>query len=251
MFVGHFTLEAARAVVTSETIDQVLILGAIGSLVAKSMVATNRVGSTMRYRLLDTTRAYALEINVDDAELADLAARHAIYYRGWLEQTGAEWPTLSNRTERAPHLADLSNVRAALEWCFGVNGNAAIGVGLAAAAAPAFLAMSLMAECHRWSERALLALDDASRGGREEMQLQAALGLSLIFTRGMSEAARVALKRGLAIAEERDDALSQMQLLCPLHMFHFRIGDFKSAAVLRTSASATLPRPSGIPPLSR
>ena len=229
VFVGHFTLEAARAVVTSETIDQVLILGAIGSLVAKSMVASNRVGSTMRYRLLDTTRAYALEINDDDAELGDFAGRHADYYRGWLEQNQTEWSNLSTGTERTPHLDGLNNVRAALEWCFGNQGKAAIGIGLAAAAAPAFLAMSLMAECHRWSERALFALDDASRGGREEMQLQAALGLSLIFTHGMREAARAALKKGLTIAEERDDALSQMQLLCPLHMFHFRIGDLKSA----------------------
>jgi predicted ATPase/DNA-binding winged helix-turn-helix (wHTH) protein len=229
VFVGHFTLEAAQAVVTSATIDQVLILGAIGSLVAKSMVATNRVGSTMRYRLLDTTRAYALQISVDAAELADLAARHASHYQQLLEQTGAEWPTPTNTLARAPHHPDLGNVRAALEWCFGVKGSVAIGVRLAAAATPAFLAMSLMAECHRWSERALLALDEASRGGHEEMQLQAALGLSLIFTRGMGEAARAALKRGLIIAEERDDSLSQMQLLCPLHMFHFRIGDFKSA----------------------
>jgi predicted ATPase/DNA-binding winged helix-turn-helix (wHTH) protein len=229
VFVGHFTLEAARAVVTTAAIDQVLILGAIGSLVAKSMVATNRVGSTMRYRLLDTTRAYALEIGADDAEHADLAARHAIHYQQSLWQTGAESPNSSNGLVRAPHHSDLGNVRAALEWCFGDKGDLAIGIGLAAAAAPIFLSMSLMTECQRWSERALLVLDDAFRGGHEEMQLQAALGLSLIFTRGMDEAARVAMKRGLAIAEERGDALSQMQLLCPLHMFHFRSGDFKSA----------------------
>ena len=96
VFVGHFTLDAALAVVTSATVDQALVFGAIDSLVAKSMVATRPIGAMMRYRLLDTTRAYALEISIDDAELADLAARHATYYRRWLEQTGAEWPTLSN-----------------------------------------------------------------------------------------------------------------------------------------------------------
>ena len=116
----------------------------------------------MRYRLLDTTRAYALEISDDDAEFADLAVRHATYYRRWLEQNGTEWSTLSTGTERAPHFAGLNNVRAALEWCFGVNGDVEIGIGLAAAAAPVFLAMSLLPECHRWSERAILALDDAS-----------------------------------------------------------------------------------------
>ena len=165
------------------------------------MVATRPIGAMMRYRLLDTTRAYALEIGIDDAELAELAVRHAAYYRRWLEQIGAEWPTLSTAAERAPHFAGLNNVRAALEWCFGADGDAEIGVGLAAAAAPVFLAMSLLPECHRWSERAILALDDAARGGSEEMHLQAALGSVVDVQRGDSDAARVALNGGLAIAE--------------------------------------------------
>ena len=61
VFAGDFTIEAALAVVTSRKIDQAHVLSAIESLVAKSMVATSRVGDTMRYRLLETTRAYALE----------------------------------------------------------------------------------------------------------------------------------------------------------------------------------------------
>jgi predicted ATPase/DNA-binding winged helix-turn-helix (wHTH) protein len=228
VFVGHFTLEAARAVVASATIDQVLILGAIGSLVAKSMVTTDRVGTMMRYRLLDTTRAYALEISVDDAELVDLAARHATYYRGWLEQNSAEWSTWSTGTERAPHLDKLNNVRAALEWCFGVNGDREIGIGLAAAAAPIFLVMSLLPECHRWSERAICALDDAARGGCQEMHLLAGLGIASIQMQGGGDAARVALNRSLAIAEERGDVLHQAAMLGMLHMFHFRSGEFKT-----------------------
>ena len=213
------------------------------------MVATRPIGAMMRYRLLDTTRAYALEISIDDAELADLAVRHATYYRRWLEQTGAEWPTFSTGAQRAPHFAALNNVRAALEWCFGANGNVEIGVGLAAAAAPVFLAMSLLTECHRWSERAILALEDATRGGREEMHLQAALGVSLMFTRGNSEAARVALNRSLAIAEERGDAPSQLQLLSLLHMFHHRIGDFNTAlhyAKRSSTVSETVAAPAAI-----
>jgi predicted ATPase len=213
------------------------------------MVAARPVGAMMRYRLLDTTRSYALEISDDDTEAADLAVRHATYYRRWLEHAGKEWPTLSNAAERAPLLAGLGNVRAALEWCFGVKGNADIGVGLAAAAAPFFLAMSLLTECNRWSERAILALNDATRAGSEEMHLQAALGLSSMFTLGMSEAARVALNRGLAIAEERDDFLSQLQLLGPLHMFHFRIGDFKTAlnyAERSSSVAMTIGDPAAI-----
>jgi len=228
VFVGHFTIDAALAVATSETVDEALVFGAIDSLVAKSMVATRPIGAMMRYRLLDTTRAYALEISVDEAELDDLAMRHATYYRQWLEQTGIEWPTLSTGAERAPHFAGLNNVRAALEWCFGVNGNAEMGVGLAAAAAPVFLAMSLLTECHRWSERAILVLDDDTRGGSEEMHLQAGLGMSLMFTRGESDVAHAALNRSLIIAEQRGDVLNQVRLLGPLHLFHLRTADFKA-----------------------
>jgi predicted ATPase/DNA-binding winged helix-turn-helix (wHTH) protein len=243
IFVGHFTLDAALAVVTSATLDQAVVFGAVDSLVAKSMVATRPIGAMMRYRLLDTTRAYALEMSIGDTELADLAVRHATYYQRWLAQNATEWSTLSTGTERLPHFAGLNNVRAALEWCFGVNGNTQVGVGLAAAAVPIFLTMSLLPECHRWSERALLALDDAARGGPEEMHLQAALGLSLIFTRGESEAARIAVSRGLAIAEQRGDVPDQLQLLGLLHMFHHRIGDFRTAlsyAKRSLSVSATI-----------
>jgi predicted ATPase/DNA-binding winged helix-turn-helix (wHTH) protein len=228
VFVGHFTLDAALAVVTGETIDHAQVFSAIDSLVAKSMVATRPVGAMMRYRLLDTTRAYTLAIDIEDAERADLAVRHANYFRRWLEQNGTDWSNLSTGTERAPHFAGLNNVRAALEWGFGAEGNVEVGIALAAAAAPVFLVMSLLPECHRWSEQALFALDDAARGTVEEMHLQAALGVSSMFTRGNSEAARAALNRSLVIAEERGDAANQLQLLSLLHMFHHRVGDFKA-----------------------
>ena len=238
VFVGHFTLDAALEVVTSATLDRSTVFGAIDSLVAKSMVATHPIGAMMRYRLLDTTRAYALDIGIDDAEAADLAVRHATYYRRWLEQAGSEWATLSTGTERTPHFAALNNVRAALEWSFGESGDVKIGIGLAAAAAPVFLAMSLLTECHRWSERAILALDERSRGGLQEMHLQTALGVSLMFTRGGQDAARLALNRSLAIAEARGGPLDQVRVLGPLSMFYLRTGNFKAALNYANRCSA-------------
>jgi predicted ATPase len=202
------------------------------------MVAINSAGTTTRYRLLDTTRDYVLAIRIDEAEFAELAARHATYYRQWLEQTEVEQPTSPNAPESTPQPADLGNVRSALEWCFGDNGNVQIGVGLAAAATPMFLAKSLLAECYRWSERALLALDDAALGGRDEMRLRAALGMSLMFMRGESEAVLAALNRSLSIAEAHGDALTQLSLLGPLRMFHSRIADFKVALLYAKRASA-------------
>ncbi|WP_342238197.1 ATP-binding protein [Inquilinus sp. OTU3971] len=237
VFVGPFTMEAALGVVTGGAVDDAMLFAAIDSLVAKSMVATRPVGAMMRYRLLDTTRAYAQQI-ADDAERAALAVRHAGYYRRWLEQLGGDWPALSNAAERGPYLTAMNNVRAALDWCFGQGGDAGLGVALAAAAAPVFLAMSLLTECRRWSERAIGALDATTRGGSEEMHLQAALGMALMFLQGGSDAARAALERALAIAEARGDALGQLVVLGPLHMFHLRIGAFDIALELGKRGAA-------------
>jgi predicted ATPase/DNA-binding winged helix-turn-helix (wHTH) protein len=229
IFVGHFTLDAALTVVTNGHVDRSSVFGVIESLVTKSMVATHSFGATTRYRLLDTTRAYALEVEVDAAEIAGLAARHAAYYRSWLEQTAAEWRTLPTGAERAPYLADLNNARAALEWCFGATGDVEIGIALAAAAMPVFVTMSVLTECLRWSERALLAVADRRRGSREEMQLQASLGLSLLITCGPCNAAATALNRSLAIASARGDLVNEVRLLGPLHTYHRRAGEFKIA----------------------
>jgi predicted ATPase/DNA-binding winged helix-turn-helix (wHTH) protein len=226
IFVGHFTIDAALEVVPDERVDRSILFDAIDSLVAKSMIASRPIGAMMRYRLLDTTRAYLLEIEIDEAALA---ARHAIYYQRWLEQAGTKWATLPSADERAVHFSALHNVRAALEWCFGDSGDVGIGIGLAAAAAPILLAMSLLIECRRWSERALLAMDRPQRGSAEEMHIQAALGLTLMFTLGSSEAARAALSKSLKIAEEHGDDQNQLQLLGRMHIFHERMGQFDAA----------------------
>lgn len=229
VFVGHFTIEAALEVVADTTIGRGPVFVAIDSLVAKSIVAVRPVGAMVCYRLLDTTRAYALQTCPDGAGLADLTRRHAAYYRRWLEQAGTRWPSLSSAAERSLHLAGINNVRAALEWCFGPSGDAAAGVELAVAAAPVFLSMSLLPEDQRWSERAISALDEDARGGFTEMHLQAAAGVALMFMRGGSDAARAALDRSFAIAEAIGGPLDQLQLLGPLNMFHLRAGDFRAA----------------------
>ncbi len=68
VFVGHFSIDAALEVVTTGAIDKEHVFSAIDGLAAKSMVATRPAGAMMRYRLLDTTRAYALQIAPGDPD---------------------------------------------------------------------------------------------------------------------------------------------------------------------------------------
>ena len=127
VFVGHFTLDAVTTV-CGHDISRKDILNTIDSLIAKSMVATRPVGTVMSYRLLDTTRAYALDIQIDETEAYDLAARHAAYCIEWLGERGHDWSRFSSGQERTYHFSKMNSVRAALEWCFGEQGNATLGV---------------------------------------------------------------------------------------------------------------------------
>jgi predicted ATPase/DNA-binding winged helix-turn-helix (wHTH) protein len=61
IFIGHFTLEAALAIGKEKKIDQSEIEGAIDSLVNKSLIEVRISSREPLYRLLDTTRSYALE----------------------------------------------------------------------------------------------------------------------------------------------------------------------------------------------
>ncbi|MCD9108889.1 ATP-binding protein [Bradyrhizobium japonicum] len=225
-FVGHFTLDAVISV-CGRDVSERDIFGAIDSLIAKSMVATRPVGTVMSYRLLDTTRAYARDIQIAEDEAHDLAVRHATYYRNWLEQRGGDWSIFASGAERTLHFASMNNVRAALEWCFGERGDIRLGIRLAAAAVDVFLAMSLLAECHRWSQRALIALDAATVGSSEEMRLQAGLGVSSSQMYGETDAVNDALNRSLAIAEARGDTAYEAGLLNMQYIFHGRSGHFR------------------------
>jgi predicted ATPase/DNA-binding winged helix-turn-helix (wHTH) protein len=218
VFAGGFSLEAAGAITNRSEAE---VADGIANLMAKSLVSSDSTSGGGYFRLLETTRVYALSRLEESGELREFSRRHAEYCQGLLERIENEWQ------KRSTPLAHVDNVRAALEWCFGINGDLAIGVRLAASAAPMFLAISLLPECHRWSEQAIGALDHATRGGSEEMHLQASLGVSSMQMHGQSDAARSALNRSLAIAEARGDILYQVALLGMLSMFYVRNGDFK------------------------
>jgi predicted ATPase/DNA-binding winged helix-turn-helix (wHTH) protein len=238
---GGFTLEAATAVMGDSHATAPIVADGIASLVAKSLVSLNASVPAGRWRLLETIRAYALNKLAESGETERVARRHAAFFRD-LFAPAAKGPFVCFH-DLPRYVRDIDNMRAALDWTFSAGAERAdIGVGLAITAAPVLLAMSMLPECHGWSERALLALDDAMHGGAEEMHLQANLGFSAMLMHGLSDVALAALNRSLRIADERGDARYQMSLLAWLNIFHARNGNFITAlhCARRSSALANV-----------
>ena len=230
VFAGVFTLEAACSVAADADVDETQVVTALVSLVAKSLVTVSAGDTATRYRLLDTTRAYAVGKLAEIGEVDAIKRCHAIYYRELFERNDTGF--LASADDAGFRSELLGNARVALEWSFSSRDDVGIGTSLAAVAAPFLSELSLLTECHRLTGRALAALSDADRGTRREMELQASLGSSLMLTEGNREEARIALTRALEIAEALDDPFFQMRLFRGLHNFHIGIGDFRHAIVL-------------------
>lgn len=229
VFAGNFSLEAAQAVAAGDDFERTRFVETVSNLVVKSLATADHGGRAIRYRLLDTTRAYVRQKLIESGEADKIARRHAIYYCELLSRTEVFFQSsaLAKSGDVVTPEEHLANVHAALEWSFSARGDTQVGTALSAAAAPSFLKASLLAECRVWMQRSLAALDPALHGTRREMELQASLAPCLMFTKGNSEEVRSAFLRGLKLAEELED--HQIRLLGGLHIFLTRIGDFSGA----------------------
>jgi predicted ATPase len=126
VFVGIFTLDAARSVVAGDGIDESQVVIAIVNLVAKSLLSSDATAAPMRYRLLDTTRAYLLGKPIYSEKADAIARRHAVYWRHFIERAGAASPSSAKAEGIGLSRAHIGDVRAALEWSFSARGDLAV-----------------------------------------------------------------------------------------------------------------------------
>ena len=81
IFVNGFTLEGAVAVGSGDDLDDLDVFDVLTSLVDKSLVLAEPQGDAVHYRLLESTRAYALEKLDAAGERGLVARRHLRYLR--------------------------------------------------------------------------------------------------------------------------------------------------------------------------
>jgi len=229
VFVGPFSQDAATQVVADGLTDAIEVATLLDELAAKGLVAVDHAETVHAYRLLEMTRAYAKERFAlrGSEEMHAVAFRHAAYFAELLADLGASPDEVFDNSARLA--SQLGNVRSALEWSFGPQGDPGLALPLAAASAPLFLHFSLLVECRHWCERAIELLELGYFGTPVEMELQAALGLVSMFTRGNSGTAEASLLRAMDIAVALDDHGAQLRLLGRLQIFYERIGDFASS----------------------
>ena len=237
LFVGLFTLQAARSVAAEPDEASSQFVNIITKLVDNSLLLACSGDDEGLYRLLDTTRAYAtLKLAGRKAE-PTIARRHALYFAEHLAPDHLDF-LRSQRPDR--HSRQMGDIRSALQWSFSPSGDVSIGVALAVGAASLFLNSSMLSECQHWCGKAISVLDETDRGTQRELTLQTLLAMSSMFAQSDSGEVDRALERGLTLAETLRDTEQLMHLLAGCNLFRMQAGDFAGAqaAAERYSAAA-------------
>jgi predicted ATPase/DNA-binding winged helix-turn-helix (wHTH) protein len=211
VFRGGFTLEAAAAVAGEAR--AAAVAETLASLVERSLVILEDAGAAPRWRLLETTRAYALETLAASGDAAAVKQRHAAFFRAFLSPTASGQQGLTRNQRMALYGRELDNVRAALDWASSPGGDREAAVAITAAYVPVWIYLSLTTECDK---RVSQALDGGGPGSvpeaRLRMQLLIALGVVLVYAAERPERIEAALAQALELARGLEDA--QGELLC-------------------------------------
>lgn len=160
VFPAEFGLEAAISVVCAEDINEADLVDAICALSEKSLLVAENSGEAMTYRLLETSRAYALQKLSDNGEVQTFEQRFIEFVRRRLQQTLRTARTYSDDEALTDFKSQLDDVRAALYLSFSSVRPRMQGSELLATAAPFFFALGLCAEVHEYARSALTIWPD-------------------------------------------------------------------------------------------
>ncbi len=236
------TLRAAAVFAGSFSLDGLIAISGAGAdqhvaeLVRRSLVVRDSVSRT-RYRLLDSTRRFALEQLVAAGEEAAARDRHAAFMTALFARSVELWETVPDELWDATYRPDTDNLRAALAWTRSQPQSGAF-VELAAETARYFIQEQLGAEGLATIEAAMERVAGASP------QAQARLGLALGEI-GRFNASDIRAHEGLVGAldwlRQNDDGVRYRQALVLLTCIVLFFRSFEAATPLVAEMRNILP----------
>jgi predicted ATPase/DNA-binding winged helix-turn-helix (wHTH) protein len=243
IFAGGFTLEAASAVAADAALDEYAVIDLLSQLVARSLVVADTNDAGTRYRLLETTRAYALEKLVEAHEIGALQRRHARYFRERFERAYVDWLCMPDVDWRADYLPERDNVRASLDWALGDGGDPVIAIALAGASGTVWATLSLFGEGRQRLEAAVARVGVQTP---ESDQARLWLWRGLLWRMAAPTQAVADFERAVDLYRRLGDSLGLGHSLVELGGMLAIIGRYEEAASVLAKAFAMLER-AGVP----
>ncbi|MBC3272839.1 helix-turn-helix transcriptional regulator [Pseudomonas sp. SWRI81] len=230
IFRGSFTLASAAAVVIGQQIDPGAVFTAVTQLVAKSLLGVEVGDEDVFYRLLDTTRHYALEKLEQADELSATRQRHAERCLTLMQQAQADWDNTPTVLWMERYARGLEDLRAALDWSLNGPGPDELGIQLAAASAPLWQELSLLRDYSRYVRRALSLLEETAEPcPRLQIGLKLALGSASYHTWGGTPQTIEAFVDACQLAETHGDLAGQLRAVSGHMAVNLSCGHYRAA----------------------
>ncbi|MGW5147254.1 protein kinase domain-containing protein [Rhodococcus koreensis] len=147
VFAGSVELDAAEQV-CGAGLGPDELLDTLTSLVEKSILIREGHGSVVRFRMLETLRAYGYEKLEQSGETVTLRRRHRDWYEALALTAEAEWISAHQLDWIARLKREQPNLREALEFC--VDDDPGAGLRTAAALRWFWTSQGLYSEGRRW-----------------------------------------------------------------------------------------------------
>ncbi len=231
VFADSFELEDGLAVAASLGLTALDVIAALGTLVGKSLITAQVNGAGLRYRLLDSTRRYGARRLREQKLDTRCRQAHAERVLRILEQSGAEWGWRDRAEWSQSYLTRLADLRSALLWAFGEDGNSRLGIELTAATLPLWFESSLVAEARIRVETALTVAKTTECGPLPKAKLSLARGWSMMFARPYTEEMGHTWLSAFEYAREAESIEYQLQALVGLAYHSMDTGSISRAIV--------------------
>ncbi len=206
VFAGSWTLADAETVCGEGTESDSSFGDAHRALVDAALIVDLRESG--RFRLLPTIRTFAERLLGDSGELHAVSGRHATA----LVRTVAAMDTAFGREPNANEVPyEIADIRKALAWCFGPDGNPEHGAEIIAALAGYFSTVR-QSEALRWTRRAAFSLpESASHRLRARVLMRVANAAGALAPEALDAA-----ERAVALFDAAGDAIATVDALCIL-----------------------------------
>lgn len=234
VFAGSASLEAIADVCSHTGADDIDTIDRLSSLVDKSLIVADVGGESERYRMLESTRAYALEKLAAAGERGTFTRRHAEFFRKQAEAADARYGRGSTRAWFDDLAVDMDNFRTAMDWGLLQGGDPVLGATIAGSLGQLWYRGGRAVEGRYWMELALGRIDEAAQP-RVAGRLWRGLS-SLYSAKQMHEASERAVRLAELAGDRRGAAMSRTHIAWAL----FQTGQLEEADEISRRAFADL-----------
>lgn len=189
VFAGTFRVHDVVAMSKAAGLDTSRTMDALERLTQKSMLGAEYQDGTLTYRLLESTRAYALERQMDAGERDRGRQHHARHILDLYERAAEERGSRAKSDWMYEYAGRIDDLRNALAWAFGPTGDRILGIRLTVAAIPLWMETSSISEMLSRIERALSVVQDLTNCPTDlVMKLVAARASGMSFAQHLAPA---------------------------------------------------------------